>query len=166
MSTHIKKNIDIQFLATYGTLRDDDNSDAPWTKNFIKVSCLFFLKYFLLKMNNFIVLLKDINPATTGRVVGYRLLGHPIITYPFAIHTGDPSDSIIVRLLSWPSKEQFKEKINQADIIEGDAYERKEVEVLVENETKLAYIYISKSTSLDENWKVIPSGDWLKRHLK
>ncbi|CAF0981611.1 unnamed protein product [Rotaria sp. Silwood1] len=144
MSTHIKKNIDIQFLATYGTLRDDDNSDAPWTKNFIK----------------------DINPATTGRVVGYRLLGHPIITYPFAIHTGDPSDSIIVRLLSWPSKEQFKEKINQADIIEGDAYERKEVEVLVKNEIKLAYIYISKSTSLDENWKVIPSGDWLKRHLK
>ncbi|CAF2526197.1 unnamed protein product [Rotaria sp. Silwood2] len=144
MSSHIKKIVDIQLLATYGTLRDDDNSGAPWTKDFIK----------------------NINHATTGKIVGYQLLGHPIITYPFAIYTGDPNDSIVVRLLSWPSKEQFQEKINQADIIEGDEYERKVVEVLVENETKLAYIYISKSKLFDKNWKVIPSGDWLKRHLK
>lgn len=27
----------IQLLATYGTLRDDDNSGAPWTKDFIQV---------------------------------------------------------------------------------------------------------------------------------
>jgi hypothetical protein len=41
MSSNIKNTTDIQLLATYGTLRDDDNSDAPWTKNFIKVSFLF-----------------------------------------------------------------------------------------------------------------------------
>ncbi|CAF1101960.1 unnamed protein product [Rotaria sordida] len=145
MSSHIKNNTDIQLLATYGTLRDDDNSGALWTKNFIK----------------------GISHATTGRIVGYQLLGHPIITYPFAIYTGNPNDSIVVRLLSWPSKEQFKEKIEQADIIEGDDYERKIVEAIVENETKLAYIYILKSEiSLEKDWKVIPSGDWLKRHLK
>ena len=80
---------------------------------------------------------------------------------------GNPNDSIVVRLLSWPSKEQFKEKIEEADIIEGHDYERKIVEVLVENETKLAYIYILKSEiSLEKDWKVISSGDWLKRYLK
>ncbi len=79
---------------------------------------------------------------------------------------GDPNDSIVVRLLSWPTKEQFEQKIHEADIIEGDEYERKAVEVFVADGTKLAYVYISKVTSLDENWKVIPSGDWLQRHLK
>ena len=38
MSTYGKETGDIQFLATYGTLRDDDNSGAIWTKDFIKVS--------------------------------------------------------------------------------------------------------------------------------
>jgi gamma-glutamylcyclotransferase (GGCT)/AIG2-like uncharacterized protein YtfP len=77
----------------------------------------------------------------------------------------DPNDSIVVRLLSWPTKEKFDQKINEADVIEGDEYERKTVEVLVEGETKFAYIYISKLASLDENWKPIPSGDWLQRNL-
>ncbi len=31
---------------------------------------------------------KDISGAITGRVVGYRLLGHSTIRYPFAIFTG------------------------------------------------------------------------------
>jgi gamma-glutamylcyclotransferase (GGCT)/AIG2-like uncharacterized protein YtfP len=56
--------------------------------------------------------------------------------------------------------------MDEADLIEGDEYERKAVEAVVKGETKLAYMYISKSKSLDENWKVIPSGDWLQRHLK
>lgn len=37
MSTHGKETGDIQFLATYGTLRDDDDSGAAYTKDFIKV---------------------------------------------------------------------------------------------------------------------------------
>ncbi len=41
MSSNIKNTLDIQLLATYGTLRDDDDSGAAWTKDFIKVSCLF-----------------------------------------------------------------------------------------------------------------------------
>jgi gamma-glutamylcyclotransferase (GGCT)/AIG2-like uncharacterized protein YtfP len=76
---------------------------------------------------------------------------------------GNANDSIVVRLLAWPSKEQFEQKIAEGDILEGDPYERKTVQVLTEKETKLAYIYISKATSLDKDWKVIPSGDWLQR---
>ncbi len=81
-------------------------------------------------------------------------------------NTDDPNDSIVVRLLSWSTKEQFQQKIHQADIIEGDDYERKVVEALVEGEIKFAYIYISKTNSFDENWKAIPSGDWLQRPFK
>jgi gamma-glutamylcyclotransferase (GGCT)/AIG2-like uncharacterized protein YtfP len=81
-------------------------------------------------------------------------------------NTDDPNDSIVVRLLSWSTKEQFQQKIHQADIIEGDDYERKVVEALVEGGIKFAYIYISKTNSFDENWKAIPSGDWLQRPFK
>ena len=42
MSSNTKNTDDIQFLATYGTLRDDDNSGAAWTKDFIKVFCASF----------------------------------------------------------------------------------------------------------------------------
>ena len=40
MSTQLN---DVQFLATYGTLRDDDDSNAPWAKGFVEV---FFFCYF------------------------------------------------------------------------------------------------------------------------
>ena len=70
-------------------------------------------------------------------------------------------------MLSWPTKEKFEERIIHADMIEGDQYERKIVEVSIQDGTKHhAYIYISKSPSLDNEWKVIPSGDWLERHAK
>jgi hypothetical protein len=38
MSSHVQNTVDIQLLATYGTLRDDDDSGAAWTKDFVKVS--------------------------------------------------------------------------------------------------------------------------------
>ena len=37
MSAHAKDPGDIQFLATYGTLRDDDDSGAMWARDFTKV---------------------------------------------------------------------------------------------------------------------------------
>lgn len=79
---------------------------------------------------------------------------------------GDPKDSIVVRLLSWPTKEQFTEKIQEADRIEGADYERKVVEVLVDGGIQQAYVYIAKSNDLNEDWKIIPSGDWLQRHFQ
>ncbi|CAF5067451.1 unnamed protein product, partial [Rotaria sp. Silwood1] len=53
----------------------------------------------------------------------------------------DPKDSIVVRLLSWPSEEQFEQQIRLADEVEA------------------------KPELLNENWKRIPSGDWLQRNL-
>ncbi|CAF5068715.1 unnamed protein product, partial [Rotaria sp. Silwood1] len=81
--------------------------------------------------------------------------------------TSDPKDSIVVRLLSWPSEEQFEQQIRLADEAKGNDYERKMVEVFVENESdsKFAYIYAAKPELLNENWKRIPSGDWLQRNL-
>ena len=79
---------------------------------------------------------------------------------------GNPQDSIVVRLLSWPTKEQFAEKIRVADLIEGPAYERKIVEVLVDDGVKHAYFYAATTSDLDEEWKLIPSGDWLQRGFK
>ena len=43
MSSNTENTPDIQLLATYGTLRDDDDSGAPWTANFLKVSYLTYL---------------------------------------------------------------------------------------------------------------------------
>jgi hypothetical protein len=40
-------------------------------------------------VDNFLLnIFKDISGAITGRVVGYRLLGHSTLRYPFAIFTG------------------------------------------------------------------------------
>jgi hypothetical protein len=82
MSSNIQNTTDIQLLATYGTLRDDDNSGAAWTKPFIKV--FFFVSYLI---DNF-EYLKDISSAVTGRVTGYQLFRHSYLNYPFAIFTG------------------------------------------------------------------------------
>lgn len=68
--------------------------------------------------------------------------------------------------MSWPTKEQFDEKIQDADRIEGDDYERKIVDVLVDNGTERAYVYIAKKSDLSDDWKIIPSGDWLQRDFK
>jgi gamma-glutamylcyclotransferase (GGCT)/AIG2-like uncharacterized protein YtfP len=68
-------------------------------------------------------------------------------------------------LLSWPSQEQFVKKIEEADLIEGDEYERKIVDVQLTNgDRKRAYMYLAKSTPTDGTWKRLTSGDWLQRH--
>ena len=109
-------------------------------------------------------LFQNISGAKTGRVYGYQLFGHPRIRYPFALHTGNVNDSIVVRLLSWPTQDEFDRKIIEADLIEGDDYERRTVEVEVANQSpQLAYIYVSKLARLDEQWKPIRNGNWLER---
>jgi hypothetical protein len=49
---------------------------------------LKYLFIFIKNSKRFFEYLKDINPAITGKVIGYRLFGHPILKYPFAIFTG------------------------------------------------------------------------------
>ncbi|CAF4597584.1 unnamed protein product, partial [Rotaria sp. Silwood2] len=109
----------------------------------------------------------NIQPAKTGKVLGFRLFFNPNTKYGLGIYTGDPNDSIVVRLLSWPTKEQFEQQIRLTDEVEDDDYERKTIEVFVEGESgsKFAYIYAAKPELLNENWKRIASGDWLQRNL-
>lgn len=78
---------------------------------------------------------------------------------------GNLDDSIVVRLLRWRSKEQFQQKIRLADEVEGKDYERKLIEVLVDDSSTYAYIYAAKPELLNNNWKLVPSGDWLQRNL-
>lgn len=75
------------------------------------------------------------------------------------------SDSTVVRLLSWPTEVQFNAKIAAADLIEGDDYERKIVDVQVNDGIVSAFIYVSKKQILDANWKPILNGDWLQRNV-
>lgn len=83
------------------------------------------------------------------------------------IFLGDPTDTIVARLLGWSTQEEFTQIIAKADLIEGDEYERIIVEVSVDNdEIKHGYIYVSKSRTLDKTWIPIPSGDWLQRQFK
>ncbi len=53
MSTTIKNTPDIQLLATYGTLRDDDNSGAAWTKDFVKVPVFYMYLDFVNFLESF-----------------------------------------------------------------------------------------------------------------
>lgn len=70
---------------------------------------------------------------------------------------------LVVRLLTWPTQEKFEEKIKHADLLEGDEYERRIVEIDVHDGKELAYIYICKRADLEPEWSPIPSGDWLQR---
>jgi gamma-glutamylcyclotransferase (GGCT)/AIG2-like uncharacterized protein YtfP len=136
---------EIQYLAVYGTLRDDDNSGAAWTKEFVK----------------------DLERAQSGRVVtefGIEMYWSRKLNYPFALllppnqisnntninnnidnknnndsnHNNNDKDSskhsggnlvlnasstiipsISVRVLSWSSPSQFAQKLAAADSIEG-----------------------------------------------
>ncbi|CAF1358527.1 unnamed protein product [Rotaria sordida] len=131
-------------LATYGTLRDDNDSGAPWNPPFIQ----------------------GIASATTGRVTGYRLFFNPKLNYPFAISTGDANDSVVVRVLAWPTREQFEQKLDEADKMEGVDYERKMVDVFIESSSNTiqAHFYVARSELIDDQCQLIPSGDWLRRH--
>lgn len=80
--------------------------------------------------------------------------------------SGDKNDSVVVRVLSWPTKEQFEKKICYADEIEGVDYTRRMVNVFTEDSPNpiSAYFYVARSELIDNRCQLIPSGDWLRRH--
>ena len=85
MSTVLKQPSTIELLATYGTLRDDNDTNAPWAKDFTNV----FLEFFFERWTKlFPMHFKDMSHATTGKLAGYQLFAHSSLTYPFAIYTG------------------------------------------------------------------------------
>ncbi len=72
----------IQRLAVYGTLRDDDDSGAAWTKPFVG----------------------DVDSAETAVVSGFRLYASKKLGYPFAVSTGDAKGTRYRLVLSHDSE--------------------------------------------------------------
>lgn len=134
----------------YGTLRDDDDSGANWTKNFIE-DCI----------------------ATNAKLYGFKLYKNVDEDWPFAIKSNNKSDYIVGRLTHWDNGfEFFKEKLKEADEIEDyedddneelNIYQRDVFDVVTdENQVFQAIVYYQKVTDLQEAIE-IPSGDWLQR---
>ena len=53
-----------------------------------KILLKYFAFSFIRKLKRSLEYLKDISGAMTGRLTGYRLFGHSIVNYPFALPTG------------------------------------------------------------------------------
>jgi len=136
--------VDVQSFALYGTLRDDDDSGASYTKAFTSGH----------------------DSAISGRVNGFKLFFSPFGDWPSAVRTGKDSDVVVVRCLQWPTRREFEEKVKQADEIEGSEYERTVVSVKVDGSDKhvqsFMYVYAKGTVPV----RPIESGDWLKRVRK
>eukprot|EP01083_Nonionella_stella_P171169 584087_1 len=136
----------------YGTLRDDDDSNACWTKSFVK-DCI----------------------GQDALLYGFKLYKLSQANYPFALKTNS-NDCVVGRLLYWnEDREFFVEKLQIADGIEGyheadsehNLYQREVVDVVIAGtkETEKAIVYYRTNASkLMQNAIAIPYGDWLKRN--
>lgn len=165
----------IRILATYGTLRDDDDSGAPWTKAFIA----------------------DRTHAYGGYVDGYRLYYSPLRGYPLAVpitkqHVDvnegiNPHSRLRVRILVW-KEERWHQKLLEADEIEGyqidneaeSEYVRRVVRIYLDNPEEYfkdhcvnhankpplfvdAWMYICEDTQRFKDAIPLEHGDWLLR---
>jgi len=140
----------VQRIAVYGTLRDDDNSGAEYTKQF----------------------LKDVTTAEFGTLHGARMYRQRGVSYPFVVLNGTRDDKVVVRLLYWADPVAFQRQLNVADSIEGVADEKAQYQRIlvkirrnVDKESKDslvdAYCYIAKK--VEKGWAQLESGDWLRR---
>ena len=138
-------------IAVYGTLRDDDDSAAPYTKSF----------------------LSNVQHIEAATLAGFKLFQPLFLPYPYAVHTGNPDDCIVVRLLHWTDEETFARKLKEADAIEqcdedgvGLQYRRSMVRVRVHSNEITAFVYqanMPADAAIPDDWALIPSGDWLQR---
>ena len=152
----------ITFLAVYGTLRDDDDSGAPWTRAFIAGRC----------------------SSAAGVVRGARLFHITDLNYPCAIVTNDVADHIHVRVLQWEPR-AFEAKLREADGIEGyveddeehSEYVRRKVDVHLTREeqrgeegrgaeVRPAWIYIATALERFGHVEPLPHGDWMRRRRR
>ena len=144
----------ITSLAVYGTLRDDDDSGAPWTSAFVA----------------------NRTSALPGVVRGVRLFHITDLHYPCAILSHDVRDHIHVRVLEWDVG-AFAEKLKEADQIEGytegdeegSEYVRRKVDVELGGEgeggegVKPAWIYVATKLEKFGAVEELPHGDWMRR---
>jgi len=145
----------VQRIAVYGTLRDDDNSGAAYTKQF----------------------LKDVTIAEFGTLHGAKMYRKDGVNYPFVVLNGNQDDKVVVRLLYWADPLAFQRQLNIADSIEGIADEKAQYQrVLVrihrksprrkdnkkpKDSSMYAYCYVAKE--VEKEWVALQSGDWLSR---
>ena len=154
--SELKLTENVYSFFVYGTLRDDDDSGAFWSKGWIS----------------------DTINSQTGTLNGFKILKNRRENFPFAIRTDNNDDYIVGRLLTW-KKDVFIQKLLRADQIEGynpkanenDCfYLRKVVNVqTTNNDIMQAYVYYQKPKEslqdLLQYCDILPQNDWLKRHL-
>eukprot|EP01084_Bolivina_argentea_P302932 522962_1 len=138
-----------QKFFVYGTLRDDNNTNAYWTKDFVK-NCV----------------------AENAKLYGFKLYHSNDCNFPFAVKTNNKNDYVIGRLLRWnEGTELFEQKLKNADEIEGyvsylnknNLYERQIVDVMDNNNNKTkAIVYFRKQTINKTKDYEIYGGDWLQ----
>jgi gamma-glutamylcyclotransferase (GGCT)/AIG2-like uncharacterized protein YtfP len=127
----------------YGTLRDDDDSGAPWTASWVK----------------------------DGKGIGAKVFGYKMFleySYP-AVMQSDEKDFVVGRRITFPP-ELFKEKLRIADEIENyDENDESNADYLrgkciakCEDGDHICYIYYKKTLD-NHNAKLIPGGDWNRR---
>lgn len=90
------QNIPRSFFV-YGTLRDDDDSGASWTANWIAGH----------------------SSAVNAKIYGYKMYKHPSCNYPFAIQTNDEMNNFMIGRLLTFDESLFAIKLKEADLIEG-----------------------------------------------
>lgn len=136
--------MDPEAFFVYGTLRPDDTSNAEWTKPFNE------------GMESF--------PA---RLFGHRLY---IGAYAFVISpdpVAEPTDCVVGHVLRPKEKKDWKQKLEDADKIEGYPiyYGRRVVTATLSDGSSLAaWVYFCRVDP--SKWKRIPSGDWTKRETE
>lgn len=143
------------------TLRDDDDSGAPWTAGFIKGAF-----------------------SAPAVLHGAKLFEEPGKGYPHAVLTESGSDAVVGRLFWWPTHDQFLRQLKYADAIEeyepdgSGLYDRGVAEVRVTGPavrvgggeapnsgveaTALAAFYFQRRVARGS--VAVPGGDWLRRH--
>eukprot|EP00485_Elphidium_margaritaceum_P017982 CAMPEP_0202732694 /NCGR_PEP_ID=MMETSP1385-20130828/187791_1 /ASSEMBLY_ACC=CAM_ASM_000861 /TAXON_ID=933848 /ORGANISM="Elphidium margaritaceum" /LENGTH=642 /DNA_ID=CAMNT_0049399017 /DNA_START=35 /DNA_END=1963 /DNA_ORIENTATION=- len=141
------------YFFVYGTLRDDDDSGAGWTQDWIHGCTAYNGKVCGYKTdafpNYFFVYgtLRDDDDsgagwtqywtngcsAYNGKVCGYKMYQRHGQNFPFAIQTGNVNDFFVGRLVTWNDRDTMRAKQKHADRIEGypDFYHRTVVDVEV-----------------------------------
>merc|ERR1711933_53179 len=149
-----KNHTNVNKFFVYGTLRDDDNSGAPWTAYWTK----------------------NVSFCSYAKVYGFKMYKSKKANYPFAIQTNNPNDYIMGRLLQWNNPNTFQQKLLEADHIENydendfDGYTRSimDVETIqdgITDCTKAIMYFQQFGTKSLINCDEVPDGDWMNRDL-
>ncbi|KAL3790248.1 hypothetical protein ACHAWO_001323 [Cyclotella atomus] len=142
----------IKYVFVYGSLRPDDDSAQPWTRDAVAGMIaekarlprakLYHDRYACVVLES----LEDRSKTKTSLSDSY--------VHGYVLSTSD--------------KEMFKQKLSLFDRIEGyngpgslNLYDRTVVDVELESRTVMAYVYHGSHRCSKRN--LIPSGDWLQR---